>query len=102
MGMNVVIDGVEFPTRKIMGIADIWQKSWKSFTEFFDAACREVTVTYIVNKMAHRLIGWGHHEKRCLLYQPCLSSHLKKCGLLTKVGVQLHLSYVHLCMRQVK
>jgi len=67
MGMNVMIDGEEFPTRKIMGISEIWNKSWRSFSEFFDAACREVTVTYIVNRMAHRLIGWGHHEKRCNL-----------------------------------
>ena len=26
MGMNIMIDGEEFPTRKIMGIADIWDK----------------------------------------------------------------------------
>jgi len=67
MGMNVMIDGEEFPTRKIIGIADVWHKSWKSFAEFFDVACREVTVTYVVNTMAHALIGWGHHEKRCNL-----------------------------------
>ena len=68
MGMNVLIDGVEFPTRKIISIAHIWQKSWKSFAEYFDAARREVTMTYIVNRMAHRLIGYGHHEKRCHLF----------------------------------
>jgi len=68
MGMNVMIDGEEFPTRKIMCISEIWNKSWGSFAEFFDALCREVTVTYVVNRMAHRLIGYGHHEKRCHLF----------------------------------
>jgi len=67
MGMNIVIDGVEFPTRKIICLANVWQNHWGSFAEFFDVACREVTMTYIVNRMAHALIGWGHNEKRCRL-----------------------------------
>jgi len=68
MGMNVMIDGEEFPTRKIMCITDIRKKSWKSFSEFFDALRREVTMTYVVNRMAHALIGYGHHEKRRHLF----------------------------------
>jgi len=61
---NVKYNSVMYPTRKLIGVADIYLTSWESYEEFRDVAFREVLVIILTNTMSHNLIDWCNHPSR--------------------------------------
>ena len=65
---NVKYNSVIYPTRKLIGLADIYQTFWGSYKEFRDVAFREVLVIILTNTMSHNLIDWCNHPSRARFF----------------------------------
>ena len=68
--MNALIGEIQYASRKLSGISELWNRTYKSYAEFRDAVFREVVMVVLCKRSAHRLIDWGIARQHHFLGMP--------------------------------